>query len=205
MPPPTQTLPEQAALRLRMAPAIEMTDDQFFAFCQLNRDLRIERTSDGEVIIMPPTGGVTGNRNADLTAALVTWARQEQSGVAFDSSTGFTLPGGSTRSPDASWVKKSRLAKLSSDEKQKFLPLCPDFVIELRSPSDTPGALQEKMQEYLDNGLRLGWLIDPSERCVFIYRPGHPGERLDHPDRLSDDSVLPGFELEFDSIWKPDL
>ena len=143
-----------------MAPAIEMTNDHFFAFCQLNRDLRIERTNDGEVIIMPPTGGVTGNRNHKIAVALGIWANRDGKGVAFDSSTGFTLSGGSTRSPNASWVKKSRLAELTSGEKQKFLSLRPDFVTKFRSPSDALGTLQEKMQEDLDNGLRLGWLID---------------------------------------------
>ena len=130
----------QTYITLRLSPAIEMTDDEFFALCQLNRDLRFERTAEGDIIVMAPTGGETGNRNADITAQLVTWTKRDSTGAAFDSSTGFKLPNGADRSPDGSWVRKSRLAALTHEQKLKFLPLCPDFVIELLSPTDTLAA-----------------------------------------------------------------
>ena len=190
-------------LRLRFPPALEMTDEQFFQFCRQNRNLRIERTSDGEIIIMAPTSGGTGARNADLTTDLNIWSRKDGTGVAFDSSTGFTLPNGADRAPDAAWVRRERLAKLSDEEKARFLPFCPDFAVELRSPSDRLGDLQEKMQEYLANGLRLGWLIDPQERRVHVYRPGAPVEQHDAPASLDGAPVLPGFTLDLDPIWNP--
>ncbi|MBI3245853.1 MAG: Uma2 family endonuclease [Deltaproteobacteria bacterium] len=182
-----------------------MDDNQFFEFCQLNRDWRIERTAEGELIIMPPTGWATGTSNARLNAALVSWADQDGIGVAGDSSTGFTLPNGATRSPDAAWVRKSRLATLTKDQKNKFLPLCPDFVIELRSPSDTLETLQDKMHEYLDNGAQLGFLIDPIERRVYIYRPGIAVICLDNPVTVSGNLELPGFVLDLAKIWDAPL
>ena len=166
---------------LQTCPAFDMSDEQFYEFCQQNRDWRIERTAEGELIIIPSAGGETGNQNALLTTFFTLWALQEGTGVAFDSSTGFTLPNRATRSPDAAWVKKSRLHVLTPAQKKKFLPLCPDFVIELRSPSDTLKTVQEKMQEYLDNGAQLGWLIDPLDRRVYVYRPGGEMECLDNP------------------------
>jgi Uma2 family endonuclease len=190
---------------LKLKPAINLTDDQLFELCQLNRDWRIEYTAQGELIVMPPTGGETSNRNAELTHQVQAWTRRDQAGVAFDSSGGFKLPNGATRSPDAAWVRRSRLAGLTREQKQKFLPLCPDFVIELRSPTDNLQAVLDKMQEYLDNGAQLGWLLDPLTRRVHVYLPQRPPEILDAPNTLSADPLLPGFVLDLRKIWEPDL
>jgi Uma2 family endonuclease len=190
---------------LKLKPAINLTDDQLFELCQLNRDWRIEYTAQGELIVMPPTGGESSNRNAELTYQVQAWTRRDQAGVAFDSSGGFKLPNGATRSPDAAWVRRSRLAGLTREQKQKFLPLCPDFVIELRSPTDNLQAVLDKMQEYLDNGAQLGWLLDPLTRRVHVYLPQRPPEILDAPNTLSADPLLPGFVLDLRKIWEPDL
>jgi Uma2 family endonuclease len=190
---------------LKLKPAINLTDDQLFELCQLNRDWRIEYTAQGELIVMPPTGGETGSQNAEITFQVQLWTRGDQTGVAFDSSTGFKLPNGATRSPDAAWVRRSRLAGLTREQKQKFLPLCPDFVIELRSPTDNLQAVLDKMQEYLDNGAQLGWLLDPLTRWVHVYLPQRSPEILDAPNTLSADPLLPGFVLDLRKIWEPDL
>ena len=190
----TITLPPTLKLHL------ELTDEQFFLLCQHNRELRFERTAKGEILIMPPTGGETGNRNADLTFQLQAWSRQNNLGKAFDSSTGFKLPNGANRSPDASWVKRDRWFALTPEQRKKFLPLCPDFVVELRSPSDALKETQEKMQEYIDNGARLGWLIDPQTRRVEIYRQNQDVEILENPATLSGSDVLPGFVLDLNCI-----
>jgi Uma2 family endonuclease len=193
----TKTLP----LVLRLAPAIEMSDQQFFELCDLNRDLRIERTCQGDLVIMPPTGGETGRMNFELTVSFGQWVRADGTGVGFDSSTGFTLPNGAKRSPDLSWVKRSRWEALTPQQRQEFAPLCPDFVVELRSPSDALAYVQAKMQEYLDNGAQLGWLIDPLERKVYVYRPQAAVECLDDPQAVSGDPVLPGFLLDVRRLW----
>ncbi|MBI1930007.1 Uma2 family endonuclease [Candidatus Poribacteria bacterium] len=198
----TQLSIEKAPLILYLPPVIDLTEEQFFEFCQINRDLRIERTAKGELIIMPPTGWETGRRNIDLATVVNLWAKQEGSGVASDSSTGFILPNGATRSPDAAWVKRSRLAALTPEQRKKFLPLCPDFVIELRSASDSVSDLQDKMQEYIDNGAQLGWLIDPERKRVYVYRPQSPVECLENPSTLSGEPVLPGLVLELKEIWE---
>jgi Uma2 family endonuclease len=190
---------------LKLTPVINLTDDQLFELCQLNQDWRIEYTAQGELIVMPPTGGETSNRNAELTFQVQAWTRQDQAGVAFDSSGGFKLPNGATRSPDAAWVRRSRLAGLSREQKQKFLPLCPDFAIELRSPTDNLRAVLDKMQEYLDNGAQLGWLLDPLTRRVHVYLPQRPPEILEAPSTVSADPLLPGFVLDLRKIWEPDL
>jgi len=195
----------QTYITLRLSPAIEITDDEFFAFCQLNRDLRFERTAEGDIIVMAPTGGETGNRNADITAQLVTWTKRDGTGAAFDSSTGFKLPNGADRSPDGSWVRKSRLAALTHEQKIKFLPLCPDFVIELLSPTDALSITQAKMTEYIENGLQLGWLIDPEMRQVHIYRPHQAVAILDNVMEIAADPELPGFVLDLREIWEPDV
>ncbi len=187
---------------VRLQPVIELTDDQFYEFCQLNPDLRMERTATGELIIMPPTGGESGKRNADLTTDLNIWNRQTKLGVVFDSSTGFRLPNGADRSPDASWIRLDRWNALNTRQRKRFLPLCPNFVIELRSETDSLEKLQEKMQEYLDNGLRLGWLIDPKTQKVEIYRPGSTLEVLPSPLTLSEEDVLPGFVLDLKLIFE---
>ncbi|SRR6266536_1510120 len=196
---------EHPPLVLRLSPVIDMTDEQFYEFCRVNRDLRIERTADGDLLIMTPAGGRTGNRNAEITLQLQQWAKRNGQGVAFDSSTGFRLPNGATRSPDAAWVRRSRLDALRDEEKDKFLPLCPDFVIELRSPSDEIGMLRDKLEEYRANGVGLGWLIDPVTRRVHVYSPDAPPRELMNPAELSGDPLLPGFVLTLAEIWEPSL
>lgn len=188
-------------LIFHLSPVLELTEDQFFDLAQLNRDLRIERSAQGELIIMPPTGEETGKRNTEITIQLGLWARQNRTGTSFDSSTGFTLPNGAVRSPDASWVEKTRLEALTDEQRRKFLPLCPDFVAELRSPTDSLNVLRDKMQEYLDNGARLGWLIDPEQKRVYVYRPQALLKELEAPEKLSGDPVLPGFALDLCEIW----
>ncbi|HCF29178.1 MAG TPA: Uma2 family endonuclease [Cyanobacteria bacterium UBA11049] len=187
------------ALILNLHPAIELTDEQFFQLCQNNRDLRLERTAEGELIIMPPTGWKSGNRNGRLTQRLFNWTDADGTGLAFDSSTGFKLPNGANRSPDASWVGKERLEALNPDP-TRFLPMAPDFVVELRSATDNLKTVQQKMQEYLENGVRLGWLIDPQNQQVEIYRQGRDVEVLQSPSSLSGEDVLPGFVLDLTQI-----
>ncbi|MEH2438629.1 MAG: Uma2 family endonuclease [Nostoc sp.] len=187
------------ALILNLSPTIELTDEQFFQLCQNNRDLRLERTAEGELIIMPPTGWESGNRNSRLTQRLGNWADADGTGLAFDSSTGFKLPNGANRSPDASWVIRKRLEALNPDP-DRFLPIAPDFAVELRSASDSLKTVQQKMQEYIDNGVRLGWLIDPQNQQVEIYRPGQDIEVLRSPTSLSGEDVLPGFVLDLTQI-----
>lgn len=180
---------------------IDLTDEQFFQLCQNNRDLRFERAATGQLIIMPPTGSETSERNAELTYQLRAWSRQNQLGKSFDSSGGFKLPNGAERSPDASWVKMERWNALSSVEKQRFAPLCPDFVAELMSPSDSLEKTRHQMREYRDNGARLGWLINRRDQKVEIYRPHQDVEILSRPTSLSGEEVLPGFVLDLTEIW----
>lgn len=188
-------------LVVRLQPVLRLSESQFFALCQLNRDLRIERSAQGEMLIMPPAGGGTSQRNARITGRLVVWAERDGTGVTFDSSGGFRLPSGAVRSPDASWVDRSRLDQVEAKQRERFLPLCPDFVVELRSPSDRLEDLQAKMQEYLDNGARLGWLLDPRPRHLYVYRPDADVERLENPETVSGEPVLPGFVLDLREIW----
>ena len=186
---------------LQMSPAIDLSEDNFFNFCQLNSHLRIERTSTGELIIMSPAGSETGNRNFKLIQQLANWTDKDGTGIGFDSSAGFILPNGATRSPDASWIELSKWNALSDAQKAKFAPLCPDFVVEIRSPSDSLKSLKDKMQEYIDNGVSLGWLIDRKNRQVYIYSPNVDVQCLDNPVTASDNSILPGFTLDFAKIW----
>jgi Uma2 family endonuclease len=194
---------ENPPVVLRTRPALEMDEEQFFEFCQLNRGWRIERSAEGDLEVMEPTGGETSNRNSSLNYQLTGWTLQDGTGVAFESNGGFILPNGAMRSPDASWVRRDRLANLTPGQKQRFLPLCPDFVIELRSPSDPLAPIEAKMREYMENGARLGWLIDPVERNVHVYKPNEPVELLGNPDRLSGEPALPGFVLGLKPIWEP--
>jgi Uma2 family endonuclease len=188
-------------LVLRTRPALDLSEDQFFEFCQLNGDLRIERTAEGEWLIMPPTGLGTGDRNTEITRQLANWARQDGTGRAYDSSTGFRLANGAVRSPDASWLPKERLVQFSEHERERFAPICPDFVLELWSPADRLADVQAKMAEYVANGASLGWLLYPPERRVYVYRPGQPVERLDRAESVAGDPVLPGFTLDLREIW----
>ena len=189
------------ALTLNLNSVVQLTDQQFYQLCQVNRDLRFERTATGELIIMPPVGGETGNRNAGIIAQLWVWNEQAKIGKVFDSSTGFKLPNGADRSPDAAWVKLEKWNALTQEQKEKFLPLCPDFVVELLSPSDRLQVTQAKMLEYRDNGTRLSWLIDRKTRQVEICRPEQEVEVLQNPTTLSGEDVLPGFVLNLESIW----
>jgi Uma2 family endonuclease len=181
--------------------SIRLTPAQFEHLCRDNRDLRLELTSNGELIVMPPTGSKTGLRNANLTRQLATWAENDGHGVAFDSSTGFTLPDGAILSPDASWIRRERWDALTEEERESFAPLCPDFVIELRSRGNALKPLQEKMQEYIRNGTQLAWLIDPLERRVYIYRIGEEVELLSDSATVSADQILRGFVLQLAELW----
>ncbi len=186
---------------LRMEAVVDMNDEHFYTLCQNNPDMRLERNAAGDVVIMPPTGGETSRRNAEIIVQLGVWARRDGTGVLFDSSGGFRLPNGTVRSPDAAWVEKEHLAGLSTEERRHFLPLCPDFVVELRSESDSLYAVQEKMREYSVCGARLGWLIDPSEYRVEVYRRRQPVEVLVGMTAISGEPVLPKFALELANIW----
>jgi Uma2 family endonuclease len=191
-----------SGLTLNLRPTIQLTDEEFEQLCRSNPDLRLERSAKGELIAMSPTGSESGHYNIELATDLTLWNRQARLGVTFDSSTGFTLPNGAIRSPDAAWIEQSRWDALSPEQKRKFAPICPDFAIELKSPSDEIQPLQAKMKEYLDNGLCLGWLIDPSTHTVEIYRPEQPVEVLKNPATLSGELVLPGFVLDLTVIWR---
>lgn len=180
---------------------LPLTDEAFFELCQQHRDLKFERNAQGDLIIMSPTGGLTSKRNADLVYQLNAWNRQQKLGIIFDSSGGFKLANGANRSPDASFVTIERWNSLTPQQQEQFLPLCPDFVVELRSPSDKLTNIQAKMQEYLENGAKLGWLIDPSRKIVEIYRPNQPVEILESPVKVLGEDVLPDFSLDLTEIW----
>ena len=189
------------ALILNNPETVPITDEQFYQLCVANRELKLERTAKGDLIIMPPTGGETGKRNSDINFELNLWNRQTKLGIVFDSSTCFKLPNGGERSPDAAWIPLGKWESLTPEQREKFPPICPDFIIELRSPSDSLKPLQDKMQEYIDNGSRLGWLINPKNRQVEIYRQGQEKEILENPPTLSEEDILPGFVLNLQLIW----
>ncbi len=183
----------------------DVSEQEFDKLVQLNSELWFERTAEGEVEIMPPPKGDTGAKNHKIGLQLGNWAEEDGTGVVFDSSMGFKLPNGATRAPDASWVERARLATLTPKQKKEYFPLCPDFVLELRSATDRINRLKEKMEEYLANGAKLGWLIDPIERKVYIYQPDVEIEVLDSPAAISGDPVLPGFILKLEKIWETDF
>ena len=187
-------------ITLNLDSIVHLTDEQFYQLCQANRDVRFERTAKGELIVMPPAGGETGNRNSKLNQRLANWSDADGTGITFDSSTGFKLPNGADRSPDAAWVRLERWEALTPEQRRKFPPLAPDLVVELRSATDELKPLQNKMQEYRDNGVRLGWLIDPQNQQVEIYRLGREVEVLQFPTSLSGEDVMPGFELDLAQI-----
>ncbi|MEG3933558.1 MULTISPECIES: Uma2 family endonuclease [unclassified Microcoleus] len=189
------------AITLNLNSLIKLTSEQFYQLCEENPDLKLERNANGELIVMPPTGGETGRSNSKFNLQIGLWNEQTQLGEAFDSSTGFTLPNKADRSPDASWVEKSRWEALTPQQREKFIPLCPDFAVEILSPTDSLKKTQEKMQEYMENGCRLGWLINRKKREVEIYRPGQDVEVLQSPLTLSGENVLPGFVLNLQKIW----
>ena len=179
----------------------KINDDEFEDFCRHNPDVEIELTKEGDLVIMPPTGGETGIRNFTLIGNFFNWLEKDKSGVGFDSSTVFKLPSGAKRSPDLAWVKNEKWNALSAEEKKKFPPLCPDFVVELRSSSDSLVNLQNKMKEYIENGASLGWLIDLLERKIFIYRPRFEMEILGNPNIVSGEPLLKNFSLKMKKIW----
>ncbi len=189
------------ALTLNLSPVVQLNDDNFYNLCQANRDLKLERTAKGELVVMSPTGGEGGKGEADLITDLNIWNRASNLGVVFSSSTGFKLPNGADRSPDASWIRQDRWDALTPEQRKGFAPLCPDFVLELRSESDNMEPLRAKMREYMANGARLGWLIDRKNKKVEIYRQGQEVEVLDNPSTLSDEDVLPGFVLDLTEVW----
>lgn len=180
---------------------IQMTDEQFYQLCRSNPEVKFERNAQGELIIMPPTGGETGRSNAELTADFVIWNRQTQLGEVFDSSTCFKLPNGANRSPDVAWIRRDRWETLTSDQKKRFPAIVPDFVLELMSPTDTLRDARTKMQEYLESGVKLAWLINPQNRQVEVYRLGRSVEVLDTPIQLLGEEILPGFVLNLNAIW----
>lgn len=180
---------------------LTISHEQFVQLAWVNQNLQLERTATGELIVMPPTGSDTGNKNADILGQLWLWNRQTQLGQIFDSSSGFHLPNGADRSPDVSWIGQDRWDTLTPEEKSGFAPLCPDFVLELRSKHDSLESLQQKMQEYQENGAKLGWLIDRSRKKVEIYRPKKSVEVQNSPNSLSGEDILPGFTLDLSEIW----
>ncbi len=194
-------------LTLNVPPTVGLTDEQFYQLCVANEQWQFELTAEGKLIIMPPTGGESGISNAGLTAKLYNWNEQTQLGKVFDSSTEFRLPSGAKRSPDVSWVIRERWEALPREDRKRFPPLCPDFVVELRSESDSLEQLRSKMREYLANGIRLGWLIDPQTPLVEIYRPSQDVETInfsfDEPPTLSGEDVLPKFVLDLTPILNP--
>jgi Uma2 family endonuclease len=189
------------AYTINLDPIVKLTREQFYELCAANPELKLERNANGELVIMSPTGGETGTWNSDITIDLGIWNRQTATGKTFDSSTGFSLPRGSDRSPDAAWIPIEKWNALTTAQRKKFLPLCPDFAIELLSPTDSWIKGLAKMQEYQDNGCRLGWLIDPESKRVAIFRLGQPIEILEAPVSLSGEDVLLGFVLNLENIW----
>lgn len=188
-------------LTLTFPPDLRLTADQYERLAHANRDLHLEMTADGKLMIMPPTGGISGKRNADLTTELNLWNRRAKLGVVFDSSTEFKLPNGAFRSPDAAWILQARWDALTPDQQETFPPICPDFVVELRSKSDSLKDLRAKMQEYIDNGCRLGWLIDPKNQQVEVYGVNQAVEILEAPKTLSGEAILPDFTLNLQLIF----
>ena len=186
---------------IQLSPTVEMTNEQFFDFCHLNRDYRFEKTAQGQLIIMSPTGSETGNRNFNLTVQLGIWAEKDKTGIGYDSSTGFHLPNGANLSPDAAWMRLEKWQKIDEIERKKFATVCPDFVVEIRSPSDNLERLQNKLQEYLENGAQLGWLIDRKQRKVYIYRSNQPVECLDNPNVVQGEGLVSSFQLNMSKIW----
>ncbi len=186
---------------LRLRPAVELSDDQLFELCQINPDLRIECNKRGDLIMMSPAGSESSHRNIEIARQLADWAERDGTGIAFDSSGGFRLRKRAMRSPDGAWIRLTRWNKLTAEQKKKFAPICPDFVIELRSETDRLGTLKKKMQEYLEHGARMGLLIDPFQQKVYVYRQGRDVEVLGDPKSVSCGPVLRGFTLELKRIW----
>lgn len=202
--PPKETIrPVLPEGRIQIQLETPLSDQEFWDFCQQNEDLIIEQNPDGTLVIMPPTGGSSGSRNAYLTHYLIQWTKETGTGIVFDSNTMFRLPNGAKRMPDASWVRRERYLDLSQEDRDGIVPLAPDFVIELRSPTDKLNALKNKMNEYVRAGIRLGWLIDPQTKTVTIYRDDGSTDTLDRPETVSAETVVEGFTLPLARIWDP--
>jgi Uma2 family endonuclease len=195
---PTEERDEALVLHL----GLKMDADEFYDFCMRHEDLNLELSSEGDLIIVPPAGMKAGRCNFKLAVRFGLWAEKDGTGETFDSSSMFSLPNGAKRSPDLSWIKKERWEALSEKEQEKFSPICPDFVVELRSPSDSLKRLQKKMEEYVENGAQLGWLLDPSTRKVYVYRPGAEAEVLEDPETVSGEPLLRGFTLDVRALWE---
>jgi Uma2 family endonuclease len=189
------------SVTINLDPVLELTDKHFLAICQANPNVKFEQNSKGDLIIVAPTGGETGNDNFEITTDFGIWNRQARLGVGFDSSTCFKLPNKAKRAPDVAWITKERWEALAPEDRKKFPPIAPDFVLELVSPNDNLADVQAKMREYLENGVRLGWLIDPESKLVEIYRQGQPIEVLQASPTLSGEDVLPGFVLNLQTLW----
>ncbi len=189
------------AYTINLNPVVAMTDEQFYMLCRANPDIKFEQSAQGNLIIMSPTGGETGNRNFNIGLNIGIWNLQHRLGVCFDSSTCFRLPNGGSRSPDVAWIRQDRWDSLTSEQKEKFPPIAPDFVLELTSPTDSLKETQAKMQEYMLSGVKLGWLIHRKTHIVEIYRPGQEVEVLESPSTLSGETVLPEFILDLQSVW----
>lgn len=192
---------QHSQIVIKLRPDEAMSEDEFFDFCQKFQNERVERTAEGEIIIMPSCGFITSNRNAEIAAHLLIWAKKDGRGFVTDSSGGYILPNGAMRSPDAAWILKEKVETISLSKQEQFLPMCPDFVVELTSPSDSLKETKEKMQEYIENGAQLGWLIHRKTRQVFVYRPNAEIEILDNPETVSGEPLLIGFELDLREIW----
>jgi Uma2 family endonuclease len=184
-------------------PTTPMTQDQFFDFCQQNRKVRIERNAKGEITVMPPAGCESSMQNLSVASQLYSWARRVGKGLVTDSSGGYVLPNGAAYAPDAAWISPEQLASLTPEQMRKFPPVCPHFIVEVMSPSDSLKKLMEKMEEYIANGAKLGWLIHPDKKQVHVYRPNQVAELLDNPQTVSGDPELPGFVLDLEPVWRP--
>ena len=197
---------ERSPVRCHVPADLDVMDDvAFYEWCQEHETLKIERSPQGEIEIMSPTGWETGGRNSEIGCQLHQWSRKDGRGIASDSSTGYILPNRAERSPDASWILKERLRQIPKEDRRRFLPLCPDFVIELCSPSDSFATLHPKMEEYIANGTSLGWLIDPDNRTVAIYRPGEEPEVLESPEQVVGEACLEGFVLDLGPVFDLDI
>jgi Uma2 family endonuclease len=188
-------------ITLNLEPQLKLTNEAFEELCRNNPELRLERTAEGKLIAMSPTGSESGRQNLGLSAQLWYWNQQTGLGVAFDSSTGFTLPNGAIRSPDVAWIQNQRWENLSPEQRRRFAPICPDFIIELRSRTDDPELLKAKLEEYINNGTQLAWLIEAEFHQVYIYRPGEPVQILNNPSTLSGEAILPDFEMDLKLVW----
>lgn len=196
----TEQLPDYVPTVFDFSP-LRLTDEQFESLCRNHPELNLEMSAEGELIIVPPTLPYTGEKNADLLTDVNNWARKDKTGIVFDSSSLFTFPNGAKRSPDVSWAAREKWGNLSEAEKKRFSRFVPDFVIELRSSSDSLKTLKKKMAEYIANGVRLGWLIDPENKTVHVYRENGEVEALENPETISGENVLPGFQLNVREIW----